>query len=309
MKTLYRNMSKLDDAWEDYLDTGESQGFKPELPLFACYPIPNLKAYVLRGAADLCQVAPEMIEKIDEIQDNTDAVIDRELRKKINELREDVEANEETVAPLNKAWNSFVKNGTVPNGDYGYEYCNTESLIRAYIMDGYAYPCNFGDEMLSKIDSIQKSDRPRLRKITVQKVNDLIDLVEEYEENGVDIDEVWDKFVANGDRLAGDYISTDIYCDNIHQVKDWTMRGLSADCEEAIPYLQKIDEFKETFDFDFYKELECRVQQLRINIWECRHEALADLAKTENPDAPNERLAELMEKYNMEARPQDCSSE
>ncbi len=303
MKTLYRNMSKLDDAWEEYLDTGVSPGFKPKLPLFDCYPVPNIKAYLLRGAVDICKIAPEMLEKIEKIQDKTNVALDREIREKISELREDVKENEETAAPLNKAWNSFVKSGKVPTVDYGYEYCNTESLIRAYIMDGYAYPCNFGDEMLTKIDSLRKADRPRLRKSTAKKINELMDLIEEYEENSADIDKIWGKFVANGNKLVSDYISTENYCDNIHQVKDWTMRGLTADCEEAIPYLQKIDNFKETFDFDFYKGLDCRVQALRIKVWECRHAALEDLAKTEFPDAYQERLTELMEQYDMIERP------
>lgn len=312
MKTLYTNIPKLNDAWDEYVETGESPGFDKELPVFPCYPIPNIKAYILRGSADICNSGADMLDKIKKLQEEITVVPDRALRKKINELEEAIEENDENAAPLNKAWNTFIKNNKVPKSEYGYEYCNKESLIRAYILDGFAYPCNMADESLEKIEALLRSDVKSLKKITKTKINELAGLTDTYEENGVEIEDLWRKFVSQGDTLYSDYISTDQHCDNIHHVKDWTMKGLSATtCKEGLFYLEKIEEFNRTFDFDFYKELECRVTKLRIRVWDCRYEAFSNLAKLETaPDPYEDRLNELLEEYGMEkVRPEDCSKE
>jgi hypothetical protein len=163
--------------------------------------------------------------------------------------------------------------------------------------------------MLQKIDSLQRADRTALEKITMIKINELAALSEEYQSNGGEIEKVWRKFVAKGDVLVEDYRSADFYCDNIHQVKDWTIRGLSGSCEEGSQYLAQIEEFQRTFEFDFFEELECRVQRLRIKVWTCRYEALLKLARVEAPDAYEERLEELMKQYGVGERPEVCSSE
>ena len=112
--------------------------------------------------------------------------------------------------------------------------------------------------------------------------------------------------MAQGDRLTQDYVSADFYCDNINQVQDWTMKGLSGTCEQGIQYLEQIEDFQRTFEFNFYEGLECRVQRLRIKVWECRHDGLLKLAKIEAPEAPEARLQELMLEYGMGPRPEDC---
>ena len=54
-------------------------------------------------------------------------------------------------------------------------------------------------------------------------------------------------------------------------------------------------------------DVECRVQKLRIKIWDCRHEALQKLANIEAPDAPEARLEELMQEYGVPlTRPEEC---
>ena len=69
-------------------------------------------------------------------------------------------------------------------------------------------------------------------------------LSERNQSDGLKIESVWNKFVAQGDQLLTDYISADYYCDNIHQVKDWTIRGLSSSCEEGNQYLEQIEAFQ-----------------------------------------------------------------
>lgn len=308
MKAFYQDISKLDAAWSTYMNTGVSPGFDTELALFPCNPTPNMKAFVLRGARDICGLAPLMLAEVNKLQAESGVSPNGELRGKIKELEGAIAQKEGDVATLNEAWEAFIPDNKVKHmGMYGYEYCEKEPLIRAYIMDGFAYLCELGDEMLEKIDDLQRADRTPLAAITMTKINELAALSDEYEANGSKIDMIWRRFVANGDVLKENYQSADFYCDNIHQVKDWTMKGLSSTCEQGIQYLDQIESFQRTFEFNFLPDLECRVQRLRIKVWECRHEALLKLARIEAPDAYEARLEVLMQEYGVGARPEDCS--
>ena len=307
MKSLFQNLSKLDMAWEAYTETGVSPGFDAELPVFICQPIPNMKEYILKGAADFCNAGPEMIDKIKKLQTDSGVTPDRLIRKKIKELEAAIEQNETNLSVLNKAWAAFITDNKVKNVDYGYEYCNKEHLIRAYIMDGFGSVCIFAEEMLQKIDSLEKSDRTPLKDITYDKIDELAEFYELHHTNGDKIDRIWNNFIAQGDELYEDYESTDLYCDYVQLVKDYTMKGLSGTCEDGIEYLEKIEEINKTFDWVFYEQLECRVQKLRFRVWDCRYQALQKLARLEAPDAYEERLEELMNEYGMKERPPLCA--
>lgn len=308
MKSLFQDMDKLDVAWKKYVETGVSPGFDIELPLFACNPIPNMKALILNGALDFCHAGPAALEQIKKLQAASGVAPDKELAKKLKDLEAAVGQKESNLTVLNEAWEAFIPNNEVKHaGKYGYEYCTKEPLIRAYIMDGFAYTCELAEEMLEKINDLQREDRTPLEEITMIKINDLLELTKQYRANGEKVERLWSKFIAQGDKLTENYQSEESYCDNIHQVKDWTMKGLSSSCEEGHVYLDKIDDFQQTFEFSFTEELECRVKKLRLQVWECRYQALQKLARVEAEDAYEERLKELMDEYNMGERPEVCS--
>lgn len=309
MKSLFQDMTKLDNAWKTYVTTGVSPGFDIELPLFPCNPIPNMKALVLNGVLDFCNSGPVMLAEIKKLQAESGVAPDRELREKVKELEAGIAQNETNLSVLNEAWEAFIPDNKVKHmGKYGYKYCSKESLIRAYVMDGFAYVCELAEDRLQKIDSLQRPEITPLEQITMIKINELAALNEQYQADGVEIERLWSKFVAQGDTLYQNYQSADFYCDNIQQVKDWTMKGLSANCEQGHPYLEQIDAFQRTFEFNFTEELECRVQNLRSRVWNCRYQALLKLARLEaSPDSYEERLQELMKEYGMGTRPEACS--
>ena len=307
MKSMFQDMDRLDAAWNSYVQTGVSPGLDFEIALYPCNPVPKMKELVLKGALDLCSAGPEAIERIKNLETQSGISPPREVARKIADLEALIGKKNAEVAALNEAWEAFIPDNVVKHmGLYGYEYCEKEPLIRAYIMDGFAYVCELGEEMLQKIDDLQNTDRTPLEQITMIKINELAALTEEYKANGAQIERIWDRFVAQGDRLTQDYVSADFYCDNINQVQDWTMKGLSGTCEQGIQYLEQIEDFQRTFEFNFYEGLECRVQRLRIKVWECRHDGLLKLAKIEAPEAPEARLQELMLEYGMGPRPEDC---
>ena len=307
MKTLYTNIPKLEKAWDNYLRSDESNGFDLDLPLFPCNPIPNIKAFVLKGIFDVCNSGPEMLANIDKLQAKSGVTLDREIDDKVKELEAAIGQKEDDLANLNKAWEAFIPENQVLH-TYGYEFCSKQPLIKAYIMDGFTFVCEMAEESLQKINAFPRSELNKLDDVTKSKINELADLYSLYQDNGEEIENIWNQFVANGDKLAYEYESSDLYCDNIHKVKDWTMQGLSVSCEEGIGYLEKIEEFNRTFEFKFYEGLECRVQQLRIKIWDCRHQALNDIAQLEaTPIAQKEKLDALMEEYGMDDRPEVCN--
>lgn len=308
MKSLFQDMSKLEVAWNSYVATSVSSGVDVELPLFLCNPIPNMKVFVLKGVTDLCNSGPAMLANIKDLQVKSGVVPAGEVGKKVEALEAAIQQNENDLAALNREWEAFIPNNKVGQMNYGYEFCSQEPLIRAYIMLGFAFPCNYAEEMLLKIDSMRRVDRIPLEEITMIKIDELATFYQEYQSNGVKIDRIWNNFVAQGDVLTEEYKSTNRYCDYVQLVKDWTMKGLSAGtCEQAIPYLDKIEEVNESFEWVFYEELECRVKKLRFKVWNCRYEALQKLARIEaSEDNYDQRLEELMEEYGMEKEPEVC---
>ena len=310
MKALFQDMDKLDVAWNKYLKTGVSPGFETELPLFICYPIPNMKEYLLRGAADVCTLGPEMLEKIKDLETESGVKPDRTLAKKVKELELAIASKDKDLADLDAAWKAFIPDNTVKrSSNYGYDYCNKEALIRAYIMDGFSFVCELAEEMLEKIDSMQRYETMPLEEITMVKINELAEINERYQLNGQEVEELWTKFVSQGDTLYETVYTTEDYCDNIHQVKDWTMYGHCGGCEEMYQYLDKIETFQETFEFNFTKDLECRVQNLRVKLWDCRYKVLLEIARLESSEGSYEtRLQELIDENGIGERPEVCST-
>ena len=309
MKKLYQGVRKLDKAWQSYVDTDVSPGFEEELPLYICNPIPNMKEYLLRGAADVCSQGLVMLDKVKDLQEQSGVVPDREIKNKMDDLETAILNKNEDLLALNAAWLGFLPENTVQrNTKYGYDFCDKEPLIKAYIMDGFVFVCDLAEESLRKIEELQATKPVRLDATTQSKIDELGELYMLYQFNGDNIERIWENFIARGDILQEDYESTNLYCDNVQEVKDWTMKGLSGDCKEGHEYLEKIDALVAQFDFDFYEELECRVQNLRIKRWDCRHEVLAEIARLEAPDAFEEKLEELLTENRMGPRPELCAS-
>ena len=307
MKTLFVNMADLDVVWQEFKETGVSPGYEKDLPLFVCNPIPNMKVLVLRGAVDVCNTAPEILEGIKELETKTGVAPAGGLKTQLKKLQEAVKVTDDNLANLNKAWEAFIPENKLIYRDYGYEYCTPEPLVRAYVMDGFAFVCEMAEENLQNIEKLVKSENIKLDKTTQLKINELNQLNEDYKTNERQMDEIWNEFIEQGDTLSYKFISSDIYCDNVYQVKDWVVSGHLGTCEEKYAYLAKIEEFQETFEFNFLPELECRIQGLRIKLWDCRYVALKEMAGIEVSNGTFEdRLAALMEEYKMGERPEVC---
>ncbi|RMG80543.1 MAG: hypothetical protein D6714_14435, partial [Bacteroidetes bacterium] len=68
MKSLFIQLPKVGAAWKTFTTTGTSPGYDDNLPEYPCNPVPNIKACLLRGAADICGAGPAMAHKIRKLQ-------------------------------------------------------------------------------------------------------------------------------------------------------------------------------------------------------------------------------------------------
>lgn len=311
MTAVYRTVPPLERAWGTFVATGESPGFGPEVPLVACNPVLSVQAAILRGMADVCGAGAGALADIRAWRAAAEQPLPPGVDGQLVGLEEAVAARETAIGNLEAAWSTFLAEGKVDySKPYGYDYCATEPLIRAYLLDGFGYVCELGEASLAAIDSLQRIRRLRLDPDVRDKLAELRELRRTYNENGRTIEEVWERFVADGDTLVVDYLSTNEYCDQIEQVKDWTIRGLTGDCDEAVEYLNAIEEFNARFDFVFYEDLECRVQNLRAKVWRCRWGILDELARLEadSGEAPSYegRLEELVGEYGLGAEVEGC---
>jgi len=229
MKLLFQNINELEANWKDYVNTGVSSGYDTELPLFPCYPIPNMKEWLLKGAFDVCNDGPMMLEKIKNAKKESGVALDRDMKKKIKDLEAAIGENED----------------------------------RFYIMEGFANVCGNAEESLQQIDELRQSE-VTLTKVTKDKINELFETHLQTQADEVDINDLWNAFVAQGDTLYKDNQLADYYCDHIYDVKAWLIKGLSSSCQDAIPYLEKIDEVKNNLEFEFAQDIRCRVTKLRI---------------------------------------------
>lgn len=308
MKSLFQDIEKLQASWADYLATGVSPGFDLELPLFPCNPIPNMKEWVLKGAIDVCQAGPKMLDRIRKSQKETGVNPKGDLAKKVKELEGAIAENNAKLKVLNKAWAAFIPDNEIEKEDriYGYEFCNTEPLIKAYIMDGFANICGNAEDRLEQIDQLRKAESLNLDKVTVTKIDELTAAFMENQTAELDINDYWEQFKAEGDQLAGGYQLADYYCDHIYDVKSWLIQGLSGDCKVGQQYLEQIDEVKKNLEFEFAKDIRCRVEKLRLKVWQCHYDALEKIALVQSADSLDVRMAALIEEYGIGERPVGC---
>lgn len=310
MKSLFQKMEILDKVWQQYIDTGVSPGFDEELPFFPCYPVPNMKALILRGATDICKLGTSTLEEIKKLQEESGVTLSNRFKEQVKVFEAAIDGNKERLSDLDKAWAAFIPENKVVLRNYGYEYCDKEPLIKAYVMDGFAFTCELAEECLQNIDELQRGDITQLEETTIAKINELSELNEKYKSNALDIEKLWNKFTAQGDTLYQEYESTEIFCDNIHQAKDWVIKGYCGTCEEKYEYLQKIEAFQKKFEFSFTEDLECRIQNLRVKLWDCRHLILRELAEIDAASSSYEEVLDgLMKEYEMDERPEPCTIE
>ncbi|MFK7810549.1 MAG: hypothetical protein AB8F74_22270 [Saprospiraceae bacterium] len=282
MKQVFAGLEKLGPAWKEYVSTGESPGFDTELPEIPCNPEPSIKAYILQAAVDVCANGTEMLEKINRLKSNSSLTLKGPLKEKLEWLESEVARYNGDVASLNKAWKEFVPDNELDQEmDFSKEYCEKEAQIKSYIMDGTINACTKGWEMLEKVVTIWKTDKPDLDDITLAKIKGLKTQLESAKKDEETLAALWTEFVANGDTLTTDYDLADFYCDNQLQVKSWAIAGHMDACDSGQGYLDKIDLLTKEESLKFSDTLACSITHLRQRVYDCRYWELVEKARIE----------------------------
>jgi len=251
-KKLWAGIDELNPSWDAFIHTGVSPGFDPELlPLVPCYPIPTMKDYMLRAAADMCNTGEEMLNKIKALQESTSHEVPADLKDKIQWLEAEVAKINGDVAELNKAWELFTPNDKLDSGvQYGHVFpCDREAEVRAYIIDGLLAPCKDGLRTLDSIARIRKDHNPSLQNDTKTKLDKLVSITKEEEKNVEILNRAWEDFMPD-DELSGGINFVFEYCDKVAQTKSYIIDGMLDICNKGQKRLDDIKELRAEYSPD-----------------------------------------------------------
>ena len=234
MKDLYTGIDKLNPAWETFVSTGKSPGFDITLPLIACYPIPNIKEYLLRAAVDPCKYGSEMLKKIKALQSTYTGATPSDVSDKINWLEQEVGQGEAEAQIVAKAWAEFLPKDKLTNKyEFTFDYpCHRDAQIKAYTMVGLTEVCTKGEEMLDNINKTKKAYNPSLDATTQEKIKKLETAVKTEKDNLATLNKAWAEFTPNN-TLPSKTKFVYEYCDKVAQIRAYTITGVVEFCAKG----------------------------------------------------------------------------
>ena len=159
-KNIFAGLDKLNPMWDKFISSGTSTGCNIDLPVIACYPIPNIKIYTLKAYEDICKYGPEMYKKIKALQTSNPHELPADLNEKVTFLSGEVGNTEEDMANLNLAWKEYTPKDTLlkPIADYKLVpyYCDKIAQVKSWVMKGGVNSCAEGQQYLDSINALQK---------------------------------------------------------------------------------------------------------------------------------------------------------
>ncbi len=233
MKALWAGIDKLNPAWDKFIATDVSPGFDTELPLIACYPIPNIKEYILRAAVDKCKYGPEMLAKIKALQATYQGAIPDDVLTKIDWLEAEVGSGKGEIDQVNKAWREFLPADKLTNKyEFTFDYpCHRDAQIKAYTMIGMTEICTRGQEMVDNIAKTRAEHKPALDATTIEKVKKLEEAVKKQNAEVAALNKAWAEFLPAEALPATKFVYE--YCDKILQIRAYTITGIAEFCTKG----------------------------------------------------------------------------
>ncbi|MFK7796004.1 MAG: hypothetical protein AB8E82_01020 [Aureispira sp.] len=279
MKKLWAGIDAVNPAWEAYMQTDVSPGFDTEIPVFDCYTVPNIKACLLRAAADFCGTGDEMLQKIRSLQKGMKHAVPAEVAKKITWLEDMVNSNNTDLEKLNQYWNNYTAGGKFPKkGSYDHVFvCDRAAEVKAYLLDGLRAPCVDGQMALDSIDRIKRQHQPSLDGTTSSNLKKLKNLVENELQATAALDEAWKDFLPD-DKLSKPAEFGYEYCENSALAKAYVMDGIMNSCEKGKKRLADLKALKAKHGADWEADLQGKIDQLQATV-DKRSKETADLNK------------------------------
>jgi hypothetical protein len=271
MRSLITAVHKLDDEWDNFIRTGKTRGFTSDIPVFDCNKTPLIKAYVLEAASDLCGKGEEQLKKIRRLQRSSTIQMDNELAAKVKWLEDEAGGGSGDLIALNKAWGELMDYDAVDNPvGIDNKYCKKEDNIKAFIMHGVMNSCFEGPKMIKESEAMQRKYNLTLSNDVKGKLQFLKDQIEQNNQNIVDLNSIWKEFIENGDTMKREFELSAQYCDKMSQVTSWVIKGHFDHCDQGEHYLALIEKWLNENNLPVSDELECRIQRLRVKVWNCQ---------------------------------------
>ncbi len=279
MKQLWAGIDALNPAWSAYMQTDVSPGFETAIPVFSCYTVPNIKACILRAAADFCGTGDEMLKQIRVLQKGMQHPVPPEVAKKITWLEEMVKANNTDLAQLNKYWTTYSTAGTFPKkGSYDHVFiCDRSAEVKAYLLDGLRAPCVDGQMALDSIDRIKRQYQPNLDGGTTANLKKLNRLVADELKSVSALNEAWEDFVPD-DKLSKPADFGYEYCESSALAKAYVMDGIMNSCERGKQRLEELKALQAKESATWKADLQGKIDQLQAAV-DKRSKETTDLAK------------------------------
>lgn len=279
MKLVWAGIDKLAPVWSKFIETDQSPGFDTEIPVIACYTVPNIKVCLLRAAADLCGTGDEMLQKIKELQASMSHDVPGDVADKIAWLESEVNKNNKDLANLNAIWEKFTPKDKLPSGAaYAHTFvCDRAAEVKAYLMDGLSNPCIDGKEALDSIARIRKEHKPALGDVSTSKLKKLNQLVNNEAQAVAKLNKAWEDFLPDN-KLSDKADFGFEYCDKVALVKAYTMDGILNICERGQKRLDDIEKVQAEYAPDLDGKLTKKVDYLQTKVTRLTQEA-GDLKK------------------------------
>lgn len=262
MKTLWAGIDKLNPAWDKFIATDVSPGFDTELPLIACYPVPNIKEYILRAAVDKCKYGPEMLAKIKALQATYEGPIEDDVLTKIDWLEKEVGNNKGEIDMVNKAWREFLPADKLTNKyEFTFDYpCHRDAQIKAYTMIGMTEVCTRGQEMVDNIAKTRAEHKPALDATTLEKVKKLEETVKKNAAADAALDKAWGEFLPE-EKLPATKFGYE-YCDKARLIKAYTITGIAEFCTKGNEMNENINKTNKMGAVTLDAETQAKVDKL-----------------------------------------------
>ncbi len=278
--TYTGDLATLNKAWKEFMPSDNLVELI-DFELQYCNKEAQIRSHLMDGTINICTRGKLMLEKVAEVQSEHNPKLQKSTLDKIENLKSKVNTADDNLKVLNKAWVEFLEKDTLDKIDFVYKYCDKAEQIKAYTINGLVNICSEGSSMVAKIDAIQTAFDVSLTDELTEKVELLKLQAEQYATEAENLDNLWKMYIANKDTLTEEFEIAPFYCDKIHQVKSWVIKGNFESCENGQRYLDIIKTFKADNKLSFDTELACRVRRLQIKVWDCRWMELVVQARKE----------------------------
>ncbi len=267
MAQYWTAMDELEPAWEAFSSTGISPGMTAEMPVYRCYILPNIKAYILKANYAICTQGEPLLDKIRVLRRQSKEPLPSDVVGYIEDIERQVKAIKTDLVVLNTYWKKFNSAGKLPSeAVYQYEFkCDREAEIKAQLLDGLNRVCEKGAEALQNIAKIRREHRPELAAQTSERLKELKQLVTASTGDVSVLNEAWEDFLPDSE-LSKDYALAFDYCEKIAQVQAHIIEGTVQVCEKGAEELEAIDDLMVEYEVVMDGETQTKLDELKAKV-------------------------------------------